>query len=161
MSGASTEDNQAFEAARRQVARLSTSVLVPAIVLLVFGLLDAEPFYDPGPWTIVLLTIGFVICEPLVFHIEARNEAVSFSPTDLPLAVGLLVVSPIALVAARIVGSAVLLFTWRRQPLFKFTLNLINSKFVNYCIFTQIIKYLVRNIVKFKLSYIPFPCLSY
>ncbi len=124
MSGASTEDNQAFEAARRQVARLSTSVLVPAIVLLVFGLLDAEPFYDPGPWTIVLLTIGFVICEPLVFHIEARNEAVSFSPTDLPLAVGLLVVSPIALVAARIVGSAVLLFTWRRQPLFKFTLNL-------------------------------------
>jgi len=40
------------------------------------------------------------------------------------LAVGLLMLSPLTLVAARIVGSAILLFTWRRQPLFKVTLNL-------------------------------------
>ncbi|MEM9465549.1 MAG: bifunctional diguanylate cyclase/phosphodiesterase [Actinomycetota bacterium] len=124
MSAASTEDQDAFETARRQVGRLSTSALAPAIVLLLVVLGDAEPFYDPGPWTVLALALGFVICEPLVFHIEARNEAVSFSPTDLPLAIGMLVVSPVALVAARIVGSAVLLVAWRRQPLFKFTLNL-------------------------------------
>ena len=70
------------------------------------------------------MAIGFVIAEPLVFNIEARNEAVSFSPTDIPLAIGMLLLSPLSLVAARIVGSAILLVVWRRQPLFKFTLNL-------------------------------------
>ncbi len=113
-----------LDSPRSRVGALSAVVLAPAVLLLTTVLAGAVPFYDRGPWPLVMVTLGFVICEPLVFHVEARNEAVSFSPTDLPLAIGLLMLSPLHLVAARIVGSAILLVIWRRQPLFKFTLNL-------------------------------------
>ncbi len=108
----------------RRVNLLTGVVLVPLLLLIAPLFQGAVAFCDKGPWIFVMVTLGFVICEPLVFHIEARNEAVSFSPTDLPLAIGLLMLSPLTLVAARIVGSAILLIGWRRQPLFKFTLNL-------------------------------------
>ncbi len=109
---------------RQRVNLLTGVVLVPLLLLIAPLFEGAIPFCDKGPWIFVMITAGFVVCEPLVFHIEARNEAVSFSPTDLPLAIGLLMLSPLALVAARVVGSAILLIGWRRQPLFKFTLNL-------------------------------------
>jgi diguanylate cyclase (GGDEF)-like protein len=109
---------------RRRVNLLTAVILVPLVLVIAPLFEGAVPFCDKGPWVFVLITAGFVICEPLVFHIEARNEAVSFSPTDLPLAIGLLMLSPLSLVAARIIGSAILLIGWRRQPLFKFTLNL-------------------------------------
>jgi len=114
----------ALASPRLRVSLLSTSVLAPMLLLLIPMSHRSEPFCDIGPWALVLVTIGFLIAEPLVFNIEARNEAVSFSPTDIPLAIGMLLLSPLSLVAARIVGSAILLVAYRRQPLFKFTLNL-------------------------------------
>ncbi|MGI9612870.1 MAG: diguanylate cyclase domain-containing protein, partial [Acidimicrobiales bacterium] len=99
-------------------------VLPPTLLLLLPFAHNDESFREIGPWAVVVVIIGFLVAEPLVFNIEARNEAVSFSPTDIPLAIGMLLLSPLSLVAARIVGSAILLVIWRRQPLFKFTLNL-------------------------------------
>ena len=82
------------------------------------------PGYDLGPWAIVVVAIGIIVSEPMVFHIESRNEAISFSPSDIPLAIGVVVLSPVALLVARLVGAAVGLLLFREQRLFKFTLNL-------------------------------------
>ncbi len=88
----------------------------------------------PGPTTAlvgshptavaVVVAVAFALSERLVFHIEARNEAVSYSPSDLPLALGLLALSPVAFVGARLAGAAAGMVLWRRPPLFKFAFNL-------------------------------------
>jgi diguanylate cyclase (GGDEF)-like protein len=110
---------------RFKVGLFTAAVLIP-ILLLLAALPDVTvPFSSGSTWMILLITAGFVVSEPLVFHVEARNEAVSFSPTDVPLAFGLLILSPLALVAARLVGAAIGLIIWRRPPLFKLNLNLV------------------------------------
>ncbi len=80
--------------------------------------------HDLGWWPMPLVLVGFVLSEPLVFHIEARNEEVSFSPSDLPLALGLLTIAPLHLVAIRILGAGLGLLIWRRPPPFKLGANL-------------------------------------
>ena len=87
-----------FSSPRQRVDLLSIAVLVP-LVLIAPSWAGAASFVETGPWVFVLITLGFVVGEPLVFHIEARNEAVSFSPTDLPLAIGLLMLSPLSLLS--------------------------------------------------------------
>lgn len=72
----------------------------------------------------VALTAAFALSERLIFHVEARNEAVSYSPTDIALAIGILFVSPVALVLARMMGAATGMLVWRRPPLCKLAFNL-------------------------------------
>ncbi len=118
-----TETVDTSRSPQDKTALLAGSVLVPS--LLVLTLLIDEPLYSGrGLWALGLITLGFVVSEPLVFHLEARNEAVSMSPTEIPLAIGLLLLSPLSLVAARIIGSGLSLLIWRRPPLFKLLLNL-------------------------------------
>ncbi len=107
---------------------------VALMALLLFGFDAAMLAVVPDPTTAlfdshwpavtVVVAIAFALSERLVFHIEARNEAVSFSPSDLPLALGLLVLSPAAFVGARLAGAAAGMVLWRRPPLFKFVFNL-------------------------------------
>ncbi len=80
--------------------------------------------FDHGIWIVAVVFVGFIISEPLVFHVEARNEAVSFSPSDIPLALGLLTLSPLVLVLVRVVAATIALIRWRRPPPFKLALNL-------------------------------------
>ncbi len=113
-----------FRSPHNQVALLAVAVLIPTLLVLA-ALPGRDVSYVDKGWLIAPIVLAmFVASEPLVFHVEARNEAVSFSPTDLPLALGLLMLSPLTLVAARIVGAGIGLLIWRRQPLFKLTLNL-------------------------------------
>jgi diguanylate cyclase (GGDEF)-like protein len=103
---------------------LSVSTAVPALLLLAALPGAGGPLYDRGPWVVVLVFIGFVLSEPMVFHVEARNEAVSFSPSDIPLALGVLMLSPWTLLAVRLVAAGAALVHWRRPPTFKLALNL-------------------------------------
>jgi diguanylate cyclase (GGDEF)-like protein len=72
----------------------------------------------------VALVAAFTVSERLIFHVEARNEAVSYAPTELALAVGLLFVHPGELLVARLVGATIGMLIWRRPPLFKLLFNL-------------------------------------
>ena len=72
------------------------------------------------------LVAGFALSEKLIFHVEARSEAVSYTPTELALAVGLVFLNPGELIVARLLGATVGMVVWRRQPLFKFAFNLAN-----------------------------------
>jgi diguanylate cyclase (GGDEF)-like protein len=104
--------------------------MLTGVMLVAFlGLLALTPrpslaISEHGGWLILALTAAFCVSERLVFHVESRNEAVSYSPTDIALAIGVLTLAPVALLAARLVGAGVGLVLWRRQPLYKFTFNL-------------------------------------
>ncbi|MEZ5167394.1 MAG: hypothetical protein R2695_13240 [Acidimicrobiales bacterium] len=108
----------------QRVGLLGIVALAASVGVLVITPDHHAVLFDLGSWPLVLVIMGFVASEPLVFHIESRNEAVSFSPSDVPLAIGLLTLDPFLLLGARLLGSGWALLVFRRQPLFKFCLNL-------------------------------------
>ncbi len=115
--------------ATRGTPQRKVALLTGALVLAIVGLLTVTPrptqaFCDKGWWLLPLMTVVFCLSERLVFHVESRNEAVSYSPTDIALAVGVVTLAPFALLVARLIGAAVGLLIWRQQPLYKFTFNL-------------------------------------
>lgn len=111
--------------ARERTARMALAVWAAALLslLAVPEFLVASHHADQLVVGALIL-FGYVVSERLVFHIESRNEAVSFSPADIPLALGLVLLPPLTLLAVRIVGGAIGLVIWRKQPLFKFVTNL-------------------------------------
>ena len=95
--------------------------------LLLWQLPAPQDALLPGSQTVVLalLVASFAAVERLVFHVEFRREAISFAPSEIPLAFGLVFLSPWMLVVARIVGStAIGLFSGAQPPAFKRALNL-------------------------------------
>lgn len=78
---------------------------------------------------IVALAAAFAISEHVTFHIEARSEAISYAPTEIALAVGLVFVSPLELLVARLTGALVGRSLKRRAPVLKLTFNLANFAF--------------------------------
>ncbi len=73
---------------------------------------------------LVALACGFALSERVSFQMEARNEFVRYSPTDVALAIGILFVSPLGLVIARTVGAGCGIYVLRRPPLMKLFFNL-------------------------------------
>ncbi|MEM9711404.1 MAG: EAL domain-containing protein [Actinomycetota bacterium] len=122
------EDDEQETAAAVARARGQVWALSGVLSLTVLGALalipgPTESLAPSSPLVIVLVALGFFVAEPLVFHIEARNESVSFSPTELPLAYGLVFLSPVALVLVRVIVGLAALLTWREQPRFKLVFN--------------------------------------
>lgn len=74
----------------------------------------------------LLLTVTFALVEWRVVHVQFRAEASSFSLLELPLVIGLIYVSPRALIPAAIVGGALGLAIGRRQTLLKVAFNSVN-----------------------------------
>lgn len=66
------------------------------------------------PWW--LLVPGFLVAELVVVHVQARRESLSVSFREVPLVIGLVFLSPLALVTASVVGSALGLLRRRSGP---------------------------------------------
>ncbi|MEM8903416.1 MAG: EAL domain-containing protein [Actinomycetota bacterium] len=73
---------------------------------------------------ILAITVGFFITDSTIFSLEGRREAHSVSVVELPLTIGLVLVSPVALLIARIVGSGLALVGPRRSRNMKLGFNL-------------------------------------
>jgi len=72
------------------------------------------PLHPLGiPWW--ALAIGFALAECAVVHVHLRRETHTLSPSAVPLVLGLLAVSPLGLVAARLARTAAALGLYRRQ----------------------------------------------
>ncbi|CAN5774778.1 hypothetical protein BH23ACT10_BH23ACT10_17890 [soil metagenome] len=108
----------------RRIWLLAAAAAVAAVALVGFCPAPTVALFTAPWWMPAAVFAGFVISEPLVFRVESRNEAVSFAPSDIPLALGLLTLSPVLLLAVRVVSTAIALVIWRRQPPFKLALNL-------------------------------------
>ena len=82
------------------------------------------------PWWLVAVCFG--LAEVLVFHIEVRREAISFSLSEIPLTLALFFASPFGLIAGRLIGEAVLLALVERQQIRKVVTNL--AQFLAECV---------------------------
>ncbi|MGI8517321.1 MAG: GAF domain-containing sensor histidine kinase [Acidimicrobiia bacterium] len=69
------------------------------------------------------LAAGFYLAELLVVHLQFRRDAHTLSVSEVPMAIGLLMATPIDLVLGQVVGSAVALFIHRRQKPIKLIFN--------------------------------------
>ena len=77
----------------------------------------------------VALSVAFALSERLIFHVEARNEAVSYTPSEVALAIGLVFLNPVEIILARVVGAAIGMAIWRRPTPFKLAFNLAHFSF--------------------------------
>src|SRR5437762_2622607 len=77
-----------------------------------------------GIAAIALVTLGFFAAEVFPIHVSAGADRHTISFNELPLAIGLVVLSPAALLASTLVGNGAALLLHRRQRGVKLTLNL-------------------------------------
>ena len=82
----------------------------------------SHPHGGVGVW--LAFALAFAATEAYVVHINVGRHAHSFSFTEIPTVVGLLLLSPGPLLAARLGGGALALVVVRRQPPMKLALNL-------------------------------------
>ncbi len=113
-----------WAAATAKTVTLTVALAAVGLLLLVGaalpwpgqGLLTA-PLSLP-PWLVwLLLGCLFAVAELSLIHVEFRREAYSFSITGIPLVIGLALVSPLIVVAARLVGTAVAFAVQRPTPI--------------------------------------------
>ncbi|WP_157965154.1 putative bifunctional diguanylate cyclase/phosphodiesterase [Euzebya rosea] len=105
---------------------LVTGALVVLSSALLLGLdlqrlpLATPPFVAP----VWVFALAFAATEHFVIHLHRRRDAHSLSMSELPLLLGYSMLGPIALIGARLLGSAFTLGVLKRQELTKLALNL-------------------------------------
>ncbi|MFN7952158.1 MAG: ATP-binding protein [bacterium] len=87
---------------------------------------NADVAYLPASLLVAfpLVTLGFFLAERFVFHVEFRREAISFSPTEIPLAYGLVFLTPHWLALAWLLGASLGALRPPRPPFYKLVFNL-------------------------------------
>lgn len=82
-----------------------------------------DPFLDSFavPWPV--LALAFAAAERMVLHLRLRQDAHSFSFSEIPLVIALFLVPPLHAVTAHMAGSAVVLWLHRRQQPAKLVFN--------------------------------------
>ncbi len=75
-------------------------------------------------WALITLGCAFALSERVGFDMEARDQSVRYTPSDVALAIGVLFVSPVGLVVARLVGAGIGAYWLRRPPVIKLAFNL-------------------------------------
>jgi diguanylate cyclase (GGDEF)-like protein len=110
--------------ARAKTLAFNGGLLLLAVLLLLPT--RSGPAEVPGQdgltwWQLAAL---FAVAEVLVLHLEIRNEAHSFSFSEVPLLLGLVFASPLVLITSRLMGEAVALIGVERQRPGKLSLNL-------------------------------------
>ena len=74
-------------------------------------------------WTVVLVALGYSLSERLVFHVEYRNDALTFSISEVPTAFALIFLGPLPALAARLVGSLAVIVPRNRPAPHKLCFN--------------------------------------
>lgn len=76
-----------------------------------------------GWWMVLVIAVAFGLAERTVFHFEFRREAISASISEVPLVLALVYLPPWQAVAARIIGSLLIIVLQWRSPLHKLLFN--------------------------------------
>ena len=111
-------------AARRPVIVAVIGALAAGGLALLRFLEGFAPLAPNRPIALVVLVALFALAESCVVHVYVDRQARTFSLSEIPVVLGLVYVSPVALVAARLIGAGAALTTVRRQPLTKLVFNL-------------------------------------
>lgn len=97
-------------------------VLAAGVHALVLLLPTERPSGPRAPW--LLMAVAFGLAEVCVVHVRWGKEAHTFGLAEIPLVLGLFLLSPVQLVLARLVGAGLALVLFRRQSLLKTAFNL-------------------------------------
>jgi diguanylate cyclase (GGDEF)-like protein len=103
---------------------VAAAVLTPAALSAPW---PAPPGLGPGGPTLSwwMLAPLFALAEVFVVHVEFNRDAHTFTLSELPFVLALLLATPQDLLVARIVGAAIALALVERQPATKLTFNLV------------------------------------
>jgi diguanylate cyclase (GGDEF)-like protein len=92
------------------------TVMAGAAAIAFATLPSSESIKDSGWWLVALIAAGYALAERTVFHFEFRREAISFSISEVPTVFALVYLAPGPAVAARLIGSLVIIaFQWRSK----------------------------------------------
>ncbi|HEY6379942.1 MAG TPA: EAL domain-containing protein [Candidatus Dormibacteraeota bacterium] len=97
-------------------------VAAVAVAALTLPHLGPPPSSIALPWP--LLAVFFALAEIFIVDLHFRRDANSLTLRELPLVVGLFTLTVAHLLLAQILGAAVALVAWRRQPPLKLLVNL-------------------------------------
>jgi len=95
-----------------------------AAALFLFGVSRLPQTWGALHMPFVLLAVAFCATESWRVYIHFRNNAQSYSLSEIPLVVGLFFVTPNELVLARVIAAAIGLGLIRRHPPIKLVFNL-------------------------------------
>lgn len=108
---------------RHRVAFLTTGAAATAVAIL----MGMEPLVFPT-WehriVSALVLLGFMLAEQFAYNIEVKHESIGHSPSEIPMAIGLLLLDPYALVITRLIGAGFGMLVADRSMSFKFRFNL-------------------------------------
>jgi len=101
-----------------------TLALVAASAVTYATVIAQMPAYDEDqlPWLFFALAFG--LAEIGVIHLSVRGQAVTISLAEIPLVIGFYFAAPSTLVVTQLLGTAIALVFFRRQPLIKLVFNL-------------------------------------
>jgi diguanylate cyclase (GGDEF)-like protein len=126
MSAASHSTEGSEATTRHRIWRLAGGLtLVSALLLLLVEAPTSAVISTSDPWRWWLaLTAAFLVAELAIFHLEVHREAHTVSLVELPIVVGLALLSPLALVASRLIGALFSLLVHRQSRGYKLAFNL-------------------------------------
>ena len=105
------------------VAAITTGLAAFTVTLC----LDARPAAAIQPnntWLVAAITVvAFFAAERIVFNVEYRRESVSFSLSEVPLAIALVFLGPFAAIGARLIGSLAAHLVGRKPTPMKLVFN--------------------------------------
>lgn len=93
-----------------------------SLLLLLAPVLNILPYHPQVPW--ILLVLGFAVSEVFIIHVRFREDAHSFSLSEVPLVLGLAFAQPWVLVTSQAVGVGLALVVHRRQSSLRVAFNI-------------------------------------
>src|SRR5437879_5548355 len=96
-------------AQRRSVILVVIAALGTGGAALLVPLGHARPTSTDVQLSVLVVIALFAIAESFVLHVYVDRQARTFSLSEIPLLLGLAYLSPLALVAGRLIGSAIAL----------------------------------------------------
>src|SRR4051812_10950933 len=85
----------------RKVSYLTVTIAVSVTAVWLAGLGRVDGVSGTSPVLVTALVAAFILSEKLVVHLEVDREAHTFALSEVPLAIGLFFVSPMALLLCR------------------------------------------------------------
>ncbi len=127
--GGGTDSDPSQPASPGLVWLLAAALAGGALVLFTVVLPHPPPTAAPLalPWW--LLAVGFLLAEAVVVHYDFRQQAHTYSLSELPLVFGLFFAAPQELVAGVVAGAGLALLLVRRQSALKVAFNVAHFAF--------------------------------
>src|SRR6185436_1815156 len=88
----------------------------------IVGRLDPIPAPFRIPW--IVLAAGFAVADLMAIHIEIGDDAHSFTLSEVPLVIGMMLCTPSGVVLGRVAGAFIVLAVIQRQRPLKLAFNL-------------------------------------